>query len=66
MVTVPTKKIHGKIILYLLRDSPPAHCLILPRADLGVDGFPVFLLSDPVVGEPITLLLGDVEAEFVR
>ena len=52
--------------LYLLRDSPPAHCLILPRADLGVDGFPLFLLSDPVVGEPMKLLLKEVDPEFVR
>ena len=52
--------------LYLFRDSPPAHSLILESADLGVDGLVVPLLSGPAVGEPVKLLLGEAEPELVR
>ena len=52
--------------LYLFRDSPPAHILILDNADLGVAGLAALLLSGPAVGEPVKLLLGEAEPELVR
>jgi len=52
--------------LYLFLDSPPAHSLILASADLGVDGLAVLLLSGPAAGDPMKLLLGEVEPELVR